>query len=187
MLLPIGILDSSGGAAAAYELISTTILASDQSEFIFSAIPGTYKHLQVRIHGWSTGGNGYPDYWRINLNSDGGGGQYSSHQLKGDGSSVTSLGYTGQASMRNVLVMGDNPGANRYGAAIVDLLDYASTSKYKTVRAFSGAPFQSSLPTVMLSSGLWFSGAAVSSISFTAMGGPSIAAPTRFSIYGIKG
>ena len=186
--IPLGILASSGGGAAgSYELISTTILSSSQATVTLGSIPQTYKHLQIRIEGGSGGMNGYPDYWRMYVNGSQSGGNYASHYLRGNGSSVVSGATSGQASMLTLLAMGDHPDANRRGAAIIDLLDYTSTVKTKTVRALSGTPVQGTGPAVHFASGFANEYGAITSVSFVAAGGPSIWTGSRFSLYGIKG
>jgi hypothetical protein len=185
MLIPIGFF-GGGAAAGAYELISTTILTTNPSTFTFSSIPGTYKHLQIRIEGSSNGSNGYPDYWGIQLNGSTSA-IYSSHRMLGNGASVSSSANSSNTEMSAIVRMGDNPSANRTGAAIIDLLDYASTLKNKTVRAISGSPVQNSQPSVMIGSGLWASTSAITSITIIPGGGAVFGTKSRFSLYGILG
>jgi predicted patatin/cPLA2 family phospholipase len=76
-------------------------------------------------------------------------------------------------------------GANIFGAGVIDILDYANTNKYKTVRALSGHDNNGS-GYVNFESGLWMSTSAITSIKlFTA--GNVYAQYTQFALYGIKG
>jgi hypothetical protein len=70
-----------------------------------------------------------------------------------------------------------------FGASIIDILDSYSTTKNKTMRAFSGANY--ALPDIRLSSGLFLSTAAINSITIFANIGPNFLAGSRFSLYGV--
>ena len=69
--------------------------------------------------------------------------------------------------------------------AIIDILDYASTSKYKTFRIFSGQDYATSSGYLEIDSGLWMNTAAITSISVINVG-TSWNTNTRVSLYGIK-
>ena len=68
--------------------------------------------------------------------------------------------------------------------AIIDILDYASTNKYKTLRALSGYDANGS-GYVALESLLWSSTAAVSSLVLTPYSG-TWSQHTNISIYGVN-
>jgi hypothetical protein len=173
----LGIIDSggAGGAAGAFESIATFTPTS--GSVTFSSIPSTYKHLQVRYNFMGTNGNNIT----MRLNGDTGS-NYSSHRLGGTGSSTSSYGIAAQT---NIQVMGWFGGTviNNPNVAIIDLHDYASTTKNKTVRIISGADDNSS-GSIGLFSGLWLNTAAVNSITITLVG---TSAGSVFSLYGIKG
>ena len=67
-------------------------------------------------------------------------------------------------------------------------LDYASTSKYKTVRAITGTNANTSSANfaVSLGSGLWQSTNAITSVTI-ANGYDFFSTSTTFALYGIKG
>jgi hypothetical protein len=71
------------------------------------------------------------------------------------------------------------------GAFIIDIQDYSSTSKNKTVRTFSGVDFNGS-GSVNLYSSLWMSTSAISSLTLTSNTG-EFSTNTTFALYGIKG
>ena len=69
------------------------------------------------------------------------------------------------------------------GVLILDVHDYASTSKNKTIRSLNGND-QNGAGDIYLTSGLWLSTAAVTSLTlFTSANYLN----TTFSLYGIKG
>lgn len=178
-MIPLGILALSGaGAAGAYDLLETVSLASSASSVTFSGLDAytDYKHLQIRMVALT------PDYpgMKMSLNGDSSA-SYSGHELFGNGSSVSS-GVNGTSDTQ---LSGFLRWANDFfGAGIVDILDYANTSKNTTLRAFSGGP--GSNQRVGLTSGAYLKTNAVTSVTIAAIG-TSASAGSRFSLYGIKG
>jgi hypothetical protein len=176
----IGIIASSGGEAAAgnsYESIATvTVGSGGTSSITFSSIPSTYQHLQIRAIGIGTGFN----YAGLNFNSDTGN-NYSYHQLNANGSTVFSSG----GSNNNVIyTLQGGTSATFPAVGVIDILDYANTNKYKTVRSLSGYD-QNGAGELYFRSGAWLSTSAITSIQIT--GSTSVAQYTSFALYGIKG
>lgn len=185
MLLPLGILASSGGAALAdYELISTTILGSAAASVTFSGLgtsAAAYKHLQIRVVARHDVANQY-DSGYIQFNGDTAG-NYSFHELTGSGSSVASGGGSSSTRLWSTRLTGSSATANSFAGNIVDILDFASTSKNKTVRGFGGLTSSSNL--VQLVSGAWLSTSAVTSILLAPNSGNFVTG-SRFSLYGLR-
>lgn len=193
MLIPFGILSAAGaaGVAGTYELISTTILGSTTStvSFTTSSLGTDYKHIQIRAvlqqqidFGGTYGGN-----IQLRMNGDTGN-NYAFHYLRGDGSNVASAA---ESSVGRILINRlpyANPRNDKYGSLVVDVLDFASTTKNKTIRSLSGVPFAGDDASwVTLTSGLWNSTALMTSISLTAGAYSGFYAGSRFSLYGIRG
>ena len=179
-LLPLGILSSSGagGANTALELIQSQVLSSYATAVTFSSIPSTYKHLQLRFAGKTTN-NGYTLQFQFNGATSG----YSWHTL-----SNYSTGAYSEASSSTSSIRLSNS-FNDLGApstAILDLADYTNQNKYKTARIFYGANDNGSYNRVMLASGLYQSGAVISSITVLGNTG-TFDYGSRFSLYGVKG
>jgi hypothetical protein len=181
MLIPLGILGASAFSSS-YELIATTVLSSNGTP-VFTNIPQTYQHLQVRaatLVAGSTNGATYEDSWAIN--SDYNGSNYNTHQLRGNGSSTSSIYRSSGMFLQHASFTSGQLITN---AAVVDFLDYRNTSKFKTVRLFGGVSGPSG-SWVTLSSGLWRSTAAITSLEYN-YGGTAFAAGSRVSLYGIRG
>lgn len=191
MLIPFGVFSAAGAgggaAAGAYELISSTILTGTQASVTFdvTGLGSTYKHLQVRLTARSTATNYSNEKIGIRLNSNTGN-NYSSHVLFGNGSSVYSAtSGSSVAIMEDQYVAGGGASSNIFGAVIADFLDPFSSTKNKTVRTFFG---NTAGPIVGLSSGVFLSTSATTSITFspaTIVPGTWVAG-SRFSIYGVK-
>jgi hypothetical protein len=69
--------------------------------------------------------------------------------------------------------------------AIIDLIDYASTSKNKTIRVFDGLEENLTSGYVEMRSGLWMSTSAINRIDIRVNG--SFTSQTQYALYGIKG
>jgi hypothetical protein len=172
----------AGGAASgeAYEQIATTLVSSTTGSVTFSLIPQTYKHLQLRWAGRdaSTSGDGY-----IRFNSDGGN-NYSAHRIIGGTGSVTSSSVVPASVVYVASMANTNDATSAFSAGVTDFLDYSSTTKNKTIRAFTGV--QSTNKFIALWSGAWYNTNAISSMEFFS-GGTGWISGTRISLYGIRG
>lgn len=173
----------------AYDSIATVTLSSTTT-ITFSSIPATYTHLQIRITAKTDRPTYNNDLVSLRFNGDTAS-SYTSHHVKGTGAGAS----TEAAVSLNKIYLGGNIGdtvnaAQNYGSAIIDLLDYASTSKYKTMRSLSGYDANgggSDPGIVSLSSGLWSSTAAITSITLLAGEGTGLASGSTAALYGIKG
>lgn len=166
-----------------YESIQTYVVGSGGTSSIsFTSIPSTFKHLQVR--GIIRPATNNADM-KLTFNSDSGS-NYSRHRLIGNGSSIDA---TGAASSTYIGIFDANGlqtgTASVFGAFVIDVLDYANTSKNKTVRVLSGNDNNGS-GQVGLSSGAWLSTTATNSLTFV-MNTGNIAEFSSFALYGIKG
>jgi len=74
--------------------------------------------------------------------------------------------------------------ANIRGGFIVDILDYANTNKYKTVRSLNGNDANGS-GSMNLSSNVWLSTAAITSLTLSSSS--DFRQYSSFALYGIKG
>jgi hypothetical protein len=171
----LGILASSGAAlSGTYESISTVNGTGASGTVTFSTIPSGYKHLQIRSVATSTS-----SYGLIRFNSDSAS-NYVVHFLYGDGASAASTNLTAQTSLYGARA--DN--STYFSAGIVDILDFNSTTKYKTIRVLTGQD-QNGAGTMMLNSGLWLSTSAITSITINTQSG-NWATSAQFALYGIK-
>lgn len=169
---------------SAFESIASATPTSATS-VTFSSIPSTYKSLQLRIIGRSTvAGNDIGLYLQPNAAT---GSVYTLHELYVDGSTVYSFGYgTGiYTSGPYFEVAGDTAIANTFGVAIIDIIDYASTTKTKTMRFLSGTD-RNGAGNLALKSSLWTSTDAITSLKIDG-GGAGFVSGTTFALYGIKG
>jgi hypothetical protein len=172
---------------SSYESIATVSVGSGgQSSVAFTSIPSTYKHLQVRaISRSSRNDSSAFATWVMNVNSDTGS-NYTYHRLYGNGTSAGADG-SGVYPSTYFYQMPTVTTSNIFGVAVWDILDYASTSKNKTIRFLGGSDLNGN-GYVSLGSGLWINNTtAISSISLTIDGGSNFTQYSSFALYGIRG
>lgn len=161
-----------------FESIATVTASGGETSLNFTSIPGTYKSLQIRGFYLSSGGGG----GSMRLNSDTGS-NYARHYLGGNGSSV----FAGGSATQTLMFTADQSGTTYNSVVLIDIIDYASTSKYKTMRAWNGYDFNAAGGSTYLYSGLWQSTSAVTSIQLgTGNFGGTFAAGSTFALYGVK-
>lgn len=176
---------------SSYESIQSYTATGGETAINFNSIPGTYVSLQIRgiAKDSYTTGTGEATDTTLTFNSDTGA-NYNYHQLKGDGTSATAPapGSPPTSNMAAVITTVYGSATSIFGVSIVDIHDYASTTKYKTVRGFSGGDLNSGTTksNLRLGSGLWMSTSAITSIQIQAAI-VGFAAGSTFALYGIKG
>lgn len=171
---------------SSFESIATVTAAGGESSLSFTSVPGTYKHLQIRGIA-RTQASAVLSLSRVRFNSDTGA-NYTQHTLYGNGSAVAVDTNTSDDAIQWLApVPGNNATANVFGAMILDIHDYASTTKYKTVRVFAGDDGNAANTDyrVFLKSGLWMSTSAITNINLFCSG-INWAAGTTFALYGVK-
>ena len=178
----------AGGTPAAvgdYESIATISVGSGGLSYAeFTVIPSTYKHLQIRGIARSTEA-AVANVVTYRFNGDTGS-SYAAHILYGDGGgSAGAFGNGSLTSMYGVQIPGASAGASMFDGMVIDILDYANTNKYKTLRSIGGTDRNGS-GEIRLTSGVWMNTAAITSVRITATGG-NLAEYSHFALYGIKG
>lgn len=169
-----------------FEHIQTiTVGAGGAASVSFSSIPQTYKHLQIRAIARGKSGNAGPYNTYLTFNGDAAN-NYATHRLVGDGTSAVAYGTSSRANGFVFYTPTTNDAANIFGAGVIDILDYASTSKNKTVRSIGGYD-QNGAGWVNFFSALWMSTNAITSLTLTSETAETWVKYSTFSLYGIKG
>ena len=170
-----------------YESIATVTVGSGGANSIqFSSIPSTFTHLQIRgiARSATSASSIVPLYVQLNAT----GSSHVSHWMYGDGASVTAT----NAASANLIYVGyigqNSTTASSFNGTVIDILDYANTNKYKTVRSLSGTDLNGS-GRVGLFSGVWVGSTnAITQINLYAnAGGDNFAQYSSFALYGIRG
>ena len=165
---------------AYYPIQSYVVPSGGAATITFSSIPNTYTHLQIRGIVRSS----YPSVQpSLALQINGGWG-LKNHSLYGDGASASPYAGAGVNFSHST---GNSAGASMYSSIVIDILDYADTNKYKTIRALSGGDRNGS-GFIELVSSLKDTTSAVTSVALIETD-PSyvLTQYSHFALYGIKG
>jgi hypothetical protein len=172
-----------------YESIATQIVgAGGAASVTFSSIPGTYKHLQIRATSRASTAAERNNMFYLTYNGDTAA-NYSWHSINGNGSSTFGEGAASISIPRTGQSTGATALTNNMGAAIIDILDYGNTNKFKTLRALSGFD-NNGAGEMYFNSTNWRSTSAVTSITLTPgqlNGASNFVQYSSFALYGIKG
>lgn len=179
----------SGSKAITSNFISlqtATVDASGAATITFNSIPSTYKHLQLRAISKCTSAGASFGLITMNFNSDTTAANYTYHRIAGSGAiaqaySTTALGY----SAMSYITTNDASISGMFAGAIIDILDYTDTNKYKTIRSLSGFNFNNNTGYIGFMSSLWLSTSAITSITIGSQS-DNLAQYTQFALYGVK-
>jgi len=172
----------------AYDALATvTVGAGGVASITFAGIPSTYKHLQLRMLARNNDASGGLNFMRAKINSDATSGNYRGHYLYGSGSSASAGDVAGAATgLPCGYSAGNTNTASAFAVTVCDILDYANTSKNKTVRALTGADFNTTSGGITFASGLYMSTNAISSIEIVSSVGTGFIQHSQFTLYGIR-
>lgn len=170
----------------AFESIATVTVGSGGASSIeFTSIGSGWQHLQIRMILRFASAGAYQN-GMLQFNGDTTT-AYTLHAINGNGSAASADGYgTGTfngAYMAHFASGGSS--ANIFGAAIVDILDYADTSKRRVVRTLGGYD-SNGAGWLMMRSSMWNSTAALTSIKILDPTLNNLAQYSTAALYGIK-
>lgn len=177
-----------------YDALATyTVPSGGVSSVTFSGLPtgGQYTHLQVRYIARNTDGtNSGVANLVAKINGDTTYTNYRTHLLTGNGSAASaSTIQTTDFFVAAGVEIANGATASMFGAGVLDILDYASSSKYKTFRTLTGGDTNGG-GQVRLASSLWMNTNPINSITIQDAEvniGVNLAQNTQISLYGVKG
>jgi len=164
--------------SGAYDSIATVTPYTTTTTVVFSGIPSTYTHLQLR---YSTIASSFASSGTLTLNGDTTTTNYHGHSLAGNGTAASANDFPNINYAPYVTGITSTP-----GVGVMDILDYTNTNKYKTMRMLAGGD-NNGTGYVSFSSGLWMSTAAITSITMTLTSGVTFASGSHFALFGIRG
>jgi hypothetical protein len=149
----------------------------------FNGIPNIYKHLQLRIfHGSNTSSADSVD---IRYNGDSGS-NYTYHGLFGTGVSAGSEASSPRTAAVVPVTAIANTNTNMYATGLVDIFDYADTTKFKTQRVMGGWDVNGN-GQAFIGSACWMSAAPITSLEIYTRTGVGFKQHSRFALFGIRG
>ena len=179
---------SSGVAAStsSYESIATATGTGSSTTITFSSIPSTYKHLQLRWNARTTSASAAFAESQITFNGVGGT-SYAFHYIEGTGATASSAASASSGFISlYASIAGGGLTSGIMGVGILDILDYGSTTKNKTIKTLHGGDMNGTSGRLHLTSGLLVNTSAISSISIVSQDS-NFATSTTYALYGIKG
>lgn len=165
-----------------HPIASAVVSSSGPYIATFNDIPQTYTHLQLRIFSRGTAAAQQVPVL-IQFNGDISNSTYSYHDLKGEGATTSNASSPSATFMNAGYVPGANATANTWGTSIIDIYDYKSTVKNKTMKAFTGYDANGS-GYVGIYGGSWFPSTITAINSIYAYLG-NAAVGSRIDLYGI--
>jgi hypothetical protein len=171
-------------------IASVTVGSAGAADVEFASIPATYTHLQLRLFVQQIRATyGIGDIY-MTINGDTAS-NYNQHGFFGDGASASD--FANGPSQSNIPFGEGSTGTDvggTFGVSIIDILDYANTNKYKTIRHLGGVDINGTIASyggrVMLSSGARRNTEAITSIKIVGSQG-NWRANSHFALYGIRG
>lgn len=182
---------------AAFESIAT-VTGNTSQTITFSNIPQTFTHLQIRtMSRVSLASYSFSTYSiRVGNGSVDSGSNYSNHRFYTSGNGTVSAdGAANGSTIDGPIWTANNAIANSMGVGIVDILDYANTNKYKTLRTLTGFDSNAtgdsgwtanSAAGIVFASANWRSTSAINTISLLVFGSATNSVQ-HIALYGIKG
>jgi hypothetical protein len=172
----------------AFESIATANGTGSSGVITFSSIPQTYKSLQIRWRAKHTATLAALN--QLNITINGATTNYSYHYLSNSSGAVA---FGGVASTTFINTNSGNISSNAaypnmHGVGIIDIIDYTSTTKTKTLNIVNGADINATGGTgnISVSSGLWYATpAAITSITLTSTSS-NWTTSSSFALYGVK-
>jgi hypothetical protein len=175
---------SAAGPVGAYDALATVTVGSGGAASVsFVGIPSGYKHLQLRGIARTNNGGG-EDYLIFRQNGISGT-SYAYHQMTGNGSTVNAAGGASNPETYPGHYPGSTSGASIFGAIVIDMLDYANTNKYKTIRSLGGYD-NNGAGRLGLYSGLFMDTTAISSFTLSPGAGSLFTQYSQFALYGVR-
>jgi len=181
--------------SASYDSIATTTVgAGGAATIAFSSIPATYRHLQIRYTAKTNRATYGVDDAFITFNGDVTGANYYSHWLYGAGTTAAVSYGVGNGGGGQGIFWGFSFSTTQispvaFAGGVIDVLDYANTTKNKTVNALTGFDANGSTvggygSTVVAASGGWFSTTATNNITIKSNG--TFQEYSQFALYGVR-
>lgn len=174
---------SAAGPEGAYDALATvTVPSGGVASITFAGIPTGYKHLQIRLFARVSTNADYSAWLRVGNGSVDSGSNYNWHAIRGDGSTAAALA---NANQTEIYAWSAGTQINNVGgAAVIDVLDYQNTNKFKTIRSLGGADNNGN-GYANLFSGAWRSTSSIDTINISPQSG-IWGQYSQFALYGIK-
>jgi len=169
-------------------ILQSAVVTSATGAVTFSNIPSGYQNLQIKAYSrgdYNPGANTTGTLY-MRFNGDSTTTNYYNTYFRSDGYSISNGNSqaTGLATMTSTLPLSQAL-ASTFGFNMIDIMDYASTTKSKTWKAIGGVNQNVAATNANFSavnSGIWVPTSAITSITLLTDG--NHVAGSRFDLYG---
>lgn len=159
---------------SAYEIAKYVVPASTTVQAVTFAVPSGYRH--IRIEGVAKTNGATNPTWSVNGDDSS---TRKGHHLWGTGSATAANDQSGTCYWNYM------PSSSYPAAFVMDWADYASTTKYKTMRCLSGSNTNGGTSEVAMWSGLYMSTNPITSITLDGLGS-QFSEYSTFTLIGYK-
>ncbi len=173
-------------ATDGYVAIAYASTTADTSTIVFSSITGSYAHLELHVSARCVGG--VAQYIEIRFNSD----TASNYMNQNLYATVGSGSVLGQRTYSSTYLTagratGGSAAASSFGAGVIRIYQYSSTSVYKPVNGISGYNDNTN-GNIWQFSSQWKSTSAITSITIGADGfsPEEFVSGSTFALYGLR-
>lgn len=174
--------------SGAYDSIATaTVSNGTTTTLTFTSIPATYTHLQLRYIIRTDRTDAPQDAIGMRFNSDTGVNYYR-HRFEAEDTGSVSAGHnTGTDAQYHLMGATATCTSNVFASGVVDIIDYANTSKYKTTKSLGGVMNSATQNWMGFQSSLWVNTSAINRIDLKVNYGTYYITGSTVALYGIKG
>jgi hypothetical protein len=163
------------------KIASNTVGAGGAASVTFSSIPSTYTDLVIKVSARCSVGGAF---YNLVIAFNGSSANYTLRWLGDAGGSAVSYTQAAFGSNHLFYIAGDGATANTFANGEIYIPNYAG-SNYKSVSADGANENNSTTIYQGISTGLWSSTAAITSLTFTC-GGANFNQYSTFTLYGIS-
>jgi hypothetical protein len=174
--------------SGAYDSIATATVSNGTTQTItFSSIPATYTHLQLRYIIRTDRSDANADHIGMRFNSDTGSNYYRHRFETEDAGGISAGASTGTDAQYHFMAASALCTSGVFGSGVVDILDYANTSKNKTTKSLCGVMDSTAKNFIGFEGSMWNNTAAINTIALKVNYGTYYAIGSTIALYGIKG
>ena len=163
--------------------ISEVVLGTSQASITFSSIPQTYRALKIGFSGRSDCSTQLYDVALMRFNGDTAA-NYKYETVTIYAGTLSASQANTQTAINVATISSSTAPTSHKGDSIIDVLDYASTSWFKSLISTGGNPNVSGIAFVS-SYGQWVSTAAITSVTLFPQLGANFVAGTKAILYGL--
>tara|TARA_R110000824_G_scaffold124182_1_gene282445 strand:- start:22 stop:558 length:537 start_codon:yes stop_codon:yes gene_type:complete len=175
---------------AVIEAIASAYLEATATSVVFTGIPQTYEHLQLRVSARDDGAGS--DYSEVTLRFGPVGGSidtgnnYYSKVMYAHNTTIGAEAQPVADRLRCTFIAAPNDDAAQFGGGVIDIMDYRNTNKNTSAIWHGGNALAPTYPWIEFGGGLWDATGAIDQISVAGYAHGSLLRGSEFTLYGLN-